>query len=68
VPLTSKVEHLYPSEARLNVKGKPNKAMADQITTVSKLRMINRIARVSAKDLLKIEQALKIQLGIIEPI
>ncbi len=68
VPLTSKVEHLYPSEARLNVKGKPNKAMADQITTVSKLRLINRIARVSAKDLLKIEQALKIQLGIIEPI
>jgi mRNA interferase MazF len=68
VPLTSQVERLYPSEARLNVKGKPNKAMADQLTTVSKSRLINRIAHVSAKDMRKIEHALKIQLGIIEPI
>lgn len=68
VPLTSKVQHLYPSEAKLNVKGKPNKAMADQLTTVSKLRLINRIGRVPAKDMLKIEHALKIQLGLIEPI
>ena len=68
VPLTSQVERLYPSEARLNVTGKPNKAMADQLTTVSKSRLINRIAHVSAKDMRKIEHVLKIQLGIIEPI
>lgn len=68
VPLTSKVQRRYPSEAQLNVKGKPNKAMADHLTTVSKLRLINRIARVSSKDMQKIEHALRVQLGLTEPI
>jgi mRNA interferase MazF len=36
VPLTTSVNRLYPSEASVTVKGKKNKAMADQLTTVSK--------------------------------
>lgn len=66
VPLTRKVERLYPSEALVNVKGKPNKAMADQLTTVSKLRLINRVASLSSEDRRKVERALKIQLGLTE--
>lgn len=67
VPLTSNVDRLYPCEALIVLRGKPNKAMADQLTTVSKLRLINRIGRISNKEIGKIEQAIKVQLGLSEP-
>lgn len=35
VPLTGKIGRLYPSEALVTLKGKKNKAMADQLTTVT---------------------------------
>jgi mRNA interferase MazF len=64
VPLTTSVDHLYPSEADVIVKEKKNKAMADQLTTVSKKRVQNRMARLSGSDLQAVEQAIKVQLGI----
>jgi len=36
VPLTSHIDRLYPSEAYVMLNGKQNKAMADQLATVSK--------------------------------
>ena len=51
VPLTTSVDRLYPSEAYVLIKGKKNKAMADQLTTVSKRRVQNRMARLSGSDL-----------------
>ena len=45
VPLTTSVDRLYPSEATVMVRGKPHKAMADQLTTVSKTRLLNRVGR-----------------------
>jgi mRNA interferase MazF len=62
VPLTSKVGRLYPSEAFVTVSGQKNKAMADQITTVSKLRLINSIGSLSDSDLTAIESAIRNQL------
>jgi len=64
VPLTTSVDRLYPSEAYVVVKGKKNKAMADQLTTVSKRRLQNRLARLSGSDLQAVEQAIKVQLGL----
>jgi mRNA interferase MazF len=64
VPLTSSVEHLYPSGARVTLKAKKNKAMADQLTTVSKSRLLNRVGRLSGADMNRIEGAIKIQLGL----
>jgi mRNA interferase MazF len=46
LPLTTSVDRLYPSEAYVMVKGKKNKAMADQLTTVSKVRVRNLMARL----------------------
>lgn len=63
VPLTSNVERLYPSEAYVTVRGKPRKAMADQITTVSKGRLGRRVGRLDNEDMLAIERAVRIQLG-----
>lgn len=68
VPLTSNIDHLYPSEALVTLEGRPNKALADQLTTVSKLRLISRMAKLSDQEIRKIELAIKVQLGFSEPI
>ena len=64
VPLTSKTDRLYPSEAVVVFEGKESKAMADQLATVSKARLFRRADSLSQEDMLKIEEAIKIQLDI----
>ena len=63
VPLTSNADRLHPSEARVAFDGKESKAMADQLATVSKLRLLNRAGILSEEDMSKVEEAVKIQLG-----
>ena len=64
IPLTSNVSNLYPSEAFVTVKGKKSKAMTDQIATVSKLRVFEKYANLASKDLMEVERALCVHLGI----
>jgi mRNA interferase MazF len=64
VPLTSKTDRLYPSEAVVSLSGKESKAMADQLATVSKERLFDRAGVLSQNDMLKVEEAIKIQLDI----
>ncbi len=64
VPLTSSVGKLYPSEAYITFRGKKAKAMADQLTTVSKERLINQAGSVSKTELESLERAIKIQLDL----
>ena len=64
VPLTSKTDRLYPSEALVVFDGKESKAMADQLATVSKSRLFRRAGILSQEDMLKVEEAIKIQLDI----
>lgn len=64
VPLSTRVDRLYPSETVVTLNGTPQKAMADQLTTVSKLRLSNRLGRLSATDLQQVERVVKLQLGL----
>jgi len=64
VPVTSNVSKLYVFESRIDVKGARGKAMADQIMTADKQRLRKRIGKVSAPEMLGIERAVKVQLGI----
>ena len=64
VPLTTNVDRLYPSEAYVVVNGVQHKAMANQMTTVSKRRISNRIGYLSKADLQQVESIIKIQLGL----
>jgi len=66
VPLTSKTAHLYPSEAFVTVEGKKGKAMADQLATVSKLRLSRRMGVLSEEDLRKLGEAIKVQLDLFQ--
>jgi mRNA interferase MazF len=62
--LASNVNRLYPSEAYVTLEGQQRKAMADQLATVSKSRLQQRIGRVSQDDIGKVERAIKVQLGL----
>lgn len=64
IPLTSQVAKLYPSEALVTFSGKQSKAMADQLTTVSKLRLVNCGGELDSAEMRQVEQAIKIQLGL----
>ena len=64
VPLTSRTERLYPSEALVAFDGKESKAMADQLATVSKLRLLSCAGTISQEDMHKVEEAIKTQLDI----
>jgi len=64
VPLTSKTDRLYPSEALVLFDAKESKAMADQLATVSKLRLYKRAGLISEEDMLRINEAIKTQLDI----
>ncbi len=66
VPLTSRTERVYPSEAVVTVKRRKSKAMADQLTTVSKLRLVDQIGRLSARYMEKVEHAVMVQLALVE--
>src|SRR3990170_4894205 len=66
VPLTSRIDRVYPSEALVRVNRRQSKAMADQLTTVSKQRLMNRMGRLSAPDMSKVEHAVMVQLALVE--
>ena len=64
VPLTSKTGKVYPSEALVMVDNRKSKAMADQLTTVSKQRLSNKSGNLTQEDMRKVEHAVKVQLGL----
>jgi mRNA interferase MazF len=54
----------YPCEARVTVEGKESKAMADQIMTVSKVRLSERLGLLSPDQMRAVDMAMRIQLGL----
>jgi mRNA interferase MazF len=62
VPVTSNLSRLYPSEAYVTVAGERSKAMADQLATVAKARLRERIGRVSANEIEAVGRAIRVQL------
>jgi mRNA interferase MazF len=64
IPLTSKIDRLFPSEAYVMVNQVQHKAMADQLTTVSKTRITNQMGKLSQADMQAVERAIKVQLGL----
>lgn len=67
VPLTSNITKLYASESYVVVAGRQSKAMADQLTTVSKRRLANPMGYLSREDMHNVERIVKIQLGLSAP-
>ena len=64
VPLTSKVTKVYPAQALVALEGQQSKAMADRLTTVSKLRLRGRIGRLDPVDMTAVDRAIRVQLAL----
>ncbi len=64
VPVTSNTEKIYPTETMVFIGSKKAKAMADQLTTVSKLRIKDKITSLTNIEISDIERAIKLQLGL----
>lgn len=65
VPVTSSTLKCYPCEAYVEINGKMSKAMADQLATVSKIRLKKLIGVVSQENMRDVERAIKIQLELL---
>lgn len=64
IPLTSRINKLYPSEAYILLNGEKRKALADQIATVSKQRLKERVGSLPINDIRQVERAIRVQLGL----
>ena len=62
VPVTSNLSRLYPSEAYVTVAGERSKAMADQLATVAKARLRERVGRIRADEIEAVGRAIRVQL------
>ena len=64
VPLTSRIDRLYPSESYVTLLGRKAKAMADQLSTVSKKRLVHRAGAANKEELIGVKRAITIQLDL----
>jgi mRNA interferase MazF len=64
LPVTSNVSSLYPGEARVEIRGKPGRVLGDQIRSIDKTRLRGKLASLCAEDLLAVEEAVRITLGL----
>jgi mRNA interferase MazF len=64
LPVTSHVETLYPGEARINLKGVSARVLGDQIRSIDKSRLRSRVAVLSREELVDVEAAIRITLGL----
>lgn len=64
VPVTSNVSRIYSWEAPVQVNGRACKALADQIRTVAKERLLKYVGDVTLAEMRGIERAIKLQLGL----
>ena len=64
VAITSNIAKVYPGEAIVMLNGERRKAMADQIMAVSKMRLQQRLGKLSGSDMSSIEDAILLHLAI----
>jgi mRNA interferase MazF len=64
VPLTGTVTEVYPAQALVTLEGRQAKARADQLTTVSKLRLRGRIGRLDPVDVTAVDRAIRLELAL----
>ncbi len=64
VPLTTNVSSVYPGETIVVLNDRPHKAMADQLTTVSKERLAAFFGKLSDGDIENLDATVRLHLGL----
>ena len=64
VPVTSNVDTCYPGDAVIILRGKPSRALGDQLRSVDKSRLRSRIGRLTKAEVEAVEEAVRITLDL----
>jgi len=64
MPLSTNTSRVYPGESLVTLEGKQGKAMSDQIMATDKIRLKTQIGTLSKTDMLGVEQAILVHLGL----
>lgn len=64
IPLTTRIKRYMPTHHTIFVNGNRNTVLAEQITCISKKDILEYIDTIEDNDLKKIEEKIKIQLGL----
>lgn len=65
IPTSSRLNPLYRFEVAISISGQPAKALVDQITTAAKRRLLRPLGEISADDMHRVEDTLRVQLGLV---
>ena len=64
VPVSSWIAKLYPCETLIEIDRRKCKAMADQLATVSRRRLLAPLSSLSRDELQRVEMIVRLQLGL----
>jgi mRNA interferase MazF len=64
IPLSTNTSRFYPGESLVTLEGKQGKAMTDPIMAADKIRLKTQIGTLSKTDMLGVEQAILVHLGL----
>jgi len=64
VPVTSNIDHCYPGEALVTIKGKPARALGDQLRSIDKVRLRGKLDTLVMSEMQELEAALRITLAL----
>lgn len=64
VPVTSNTDHCFPGEAMVTIKGKPSRALGDQMRSIDKSRLRGKVDRMSPAEMRAVDEALAISLSL----
>lgn len=64
VALTTKIKRVSPGETLVELAGRMQKAMANQLHTVDKSRCLSREGEINEQDMVRVENAMIFQLGL----
>jgi mRNA interferase MazF len=64
IPVTSNVDSLYPGEARIQIRGSAARVLGDQLRSIDKSRLRTRVGALNREELLDVEEAMRITLGL----
>lgn len=64
VPLTSNVDSCYPGEALVHVKGRPARALGDQVRSIDQVRLRGKLDVLTKSEVEAVDGALKITLAL----
>ena len=64
VTLTSNVEGCYPGEALVQVKGKPARALGDQLRSIDKVRLRRKLDTLAQAEVQALDGALRVTLAL----